>query len=80
MTAYVTRRLLLMIPTLFLVTLIIFFSVRFIPGSVIDLMIAQMGGEVAEKDLAIMEKDITHKLGLDVPVHVQYGRWLGIAR
>ena len=80
MSTYVIRRLLLMIPTLFLVTLIIFFSVRFIPGSVIDLMIAEMTEEAVEADIEIMEADLTHKLGLDVAVHIQYGRWLGIAR
>ncbi len=80
MSAYIVRRLLLMIPTIFLVTLIIFFSVRFIPGTVIDLMIAEMTEEAVEADIEIMEADLTHKLGLDVAVHVQYGRWLGVAR
>jgi len=42
MQAYIIRRLLLIVPTLFLVTLIVFFSVRFIPGSVVDLMAAEM--------------------------------------
>ena len=32
MRAYVIRRLLLVIPTLFVMSLIVFFSVRFIPG------------------------------------------------
>ncbi|MBA7695532.1 Dipeptide transport system permease protein DppB [subsurface metagenome] len=79
MQAYIIRRLLLIIPTLFLVTLIVFFSVRFIPGDVIDLMIAEMMGEEATvADIELMEADLRHKLGLDVPVHVQYGRWVGI--
>ncbi|MBI3040978.1 MAG: ABC transporter permease [Chloroflexi bacterium] len=80
MATYAIRRLLLMIPTLVLVTLIVFFSVRFIPGNVIDLMMAQMTEEAGAKDIAAMEADIRHKLGLDVPVHIQYGRWLGIVR
>jgi len=76
MRAYVIRRLLLIIPTLFLVTLIVFFSVRFVPGNVVDLMAAEMaaaagtGGELTAKVIA-------HELGLDVPVHIQYGKWLG---
>ena len=44
MSAYLTRRLLLLIPTLFLLSILVFFSVRFIPGDVIDLMVARMMG------------------------------------
>ena len=39
MRAYVIRRLLLVIPTLFVMSLIVFFSVRFIPGDAIDAML-----------------------------------------
>jgi peptide/nickel transport system permease protein len=42
MRAYVIRRLLLSVPTLLLVTLIVFMTVRFIPGDVIEMMMAQM--------------------------------------
>ena len=38
MRAYIIRRILLIIPTLFLVSIIVFLSVRFIPGDVIDVM------------------------------------------
>ena len=36
MRAYIIRRLLLVIPTLLVLSLIVFFSVRFIPGDTID--------------------------------------------
>ena len=42
MRAYVIRRVLLVIPTLFIVTLLVFLSVRFIPGDIIDVMTARM--------------------------------------
>ena len=45
MRAYLIRRVLLVIPTLFLVTILVFLSVRFIPGNVIDVMVARMGYE-----------------------------------
>ena len=38
MRAYIIRRLLLAIPTLFILTIIVFLSVRFIPGDVIDVV------------------------------------------
>ena len=78
MRAYAVRRLLMVIPTLFLVTVLVFLSVRFLPGDVIDVMQMQMerswsrlGHEEIHR--AAMER----RLGLDVPVYVQYGRWVG---
>ncbi len=77
MRAYVIRRLLLLVPTLLLVTILVFMVVRFIPGSVIDLMVAEMSME-ASLGQAISQDYIKHSLGLDVPVHIQYLRWLGV--
>ena len=73
MKAYVIRRLLLIIPTLFILTVLVFLSVRFIPGDAIDLIFAEMGGRSQNTD----REALLHMLGLDVPVHVQYGRWIG---
>ena len=73
MRAYIIRRLLLMIPTLFIVTILTFLSVRFIPGDAIDAMTNQL----EFLGLVVDREALVHKLGLDVPVHVQYGRWMG---
>ena len=75
MRTYIIRRLLLMLPTLFILTMLVFLSVRFIPGDVIDAMLAQMDDVYvagAEWDREALER----QLGLDVPVYVQYGRWM----
>jgi len=72
MRTYIIRRLLLIIPTLILASLIVFFMIRLIPGEVIDMMVGEH--EVVTK----MDREaIEHALGLDVPIHVQYGRWVG---
>ena len=73
MRAYIIRRLLLIIPTLFILSLLVFLSVRFIPGDTIAAMSgnSEFFGEVNREALERL-------LGLDVPVHVQYGRWIGI--
>ena len=73
MSAYIIRRLLLIIPTLFILSVLVFLSVRFIPGDAIDAMLGKTELMAAEVDRAALE----HMLGLDVPVHVQYGRWIG---
>jgi peptide/nickel transport system permease protein len=72
MTAYIARRLLLMIPVLWGVSLIVFFAIRMVPG---DVILAKMQGEFSAKpeQMARMRAE----LGLDVPAYVQYGRWLG---
>ena len=74
MKAYVIRRLLLILPTLFILSILVFLSVRFIPGDVIDVMLMSMEFQtMGELDRAALER----RLGLDVPVYVQYGRWIG---
>ncbi len=74
MRAYIIRRLLLIIPTLFILSILVFLSVRFIPGDVIDVMVNRLeylgvGG--------VDREALEQMLGLDVPAYVQYGRWLG---
>ena len=74
MIAYIVRRLLLILPTLFILSILVFLSVRFIPGDVIDVMVGRMEYQaLGQIDRAAIER----RLGLDLPVWVQYGRWLG---
>ena len=74
MQAYIIRRLLALIPTLFFVSIIVFCSIRLIPGSVVDLMMSQNDISTGQ-DRAKVEA----ALGLDQPMVVQYFRWLGDA-
>ena len=72
MRAYLIRRLLALIPTMFFATLIVFCVIRLIPGDIIDLMVSQHDFSEMEVTRESLEKD----LGLDVPVYVQYYRWI----
>ena len=74
MRAYVIRRILLVIPTLFIVTVLVFLSVRFIPGDIIDVMTARM---TATQSGTINEEALKRRLGLDKPVYAQYAKWIG---
>ena len=76
MRAYLIRRLLLIIPTLLLLTMIVFLAVRFIPGDIIDAIVGRIGQQGGFVD--IDRQAVERRLGLDVPVHVQYGRWIGV--
>jgi peptide/nickel transport system permease protein len=72
MWQYITRRLLLAIPTIILATLIVFITIRLIPGSILTLM-EQQYSYIQNINMDV----IKHNLGLDVPVYVQYFRWVG---
>jgi len=56
--------------------MLVFMLVRFIPGSALDIMIAQMSSTGGETFTDV--EGLKHQLGLDVSVPVQYGRWVGI--
>ena len=67
---YLLHRLMQAIPTLFLITGIVFLVVDLIPGSTAAVMLGQ--GATPENIAAINEK-----LGLDKPFLARYGIWLG---
>jgi peptide/nickel transport system permease protein len=67
---YILKRLLLIIPTLLLVTVIVFALTRLIPGDVVVLMFEE---KAYAKDLDALRA----KLGLDKPLYMQYAAWVG---
>ena len=72
MTAYVFRRLLLMIPTLLGVAILTFVIMRVVPGDVVALRYSQSGSapqEVIDKERAL--------LGLDKPIYEQFADFMG---
>jgi len=73
MGAYLARRLLALIPTLLLASIIVFVTIRLIPGDVIDLMLSQ--NDVAADKMS--RDQVTAALGLDKPVLQQFVHWLG---
>ncbi len=73
MLKYVIKRILQLIPTLFLVSIVVFGMVRIIPGEPITLLygISEGGGASQE----YMDK-MKEELGLNDPLPVQYGNWI----
>ena len=74
MRAYIIRRLLLVIPTVFLVSMLVFLLVTLMPGDIID---AIQGYSL---DIEINRAELERTLGLDVPIWHQYARWMGFLR
>jgi peptide/nickel transport system permease protein len=73
MQAYLVRRLLALIPTLVFASLIVFVTVRLIPGDIIDLMLSSNDIGADKKSREQLEA----ALGLDRPMVTQYFRWVG---
>jgi peptide/nickel transport system permease protein len=75
MSSYIVRRLVLSVPTLFLVSLTVFFVLRVMPGDVTTALLQDVRYSQQDAD------QLRERLGLDRPLPVQYLTWVGgIAR
>ena len=70
MHRYILRRLLQTIPVLLLFSVVVFAVLRLVPG---DPALAMLGLEATPEAVA----EIRQEMGLDKPIVVQYGIWLG---
>jgi peptide/nickel transport system permease protein len=75
MTSYIIRRLLLAAITLFIITLIVFFAIRLLPG---DPLIIYMGKQASSQQITEEGmQELRVKFGLDKPLMIQYFNWAG---
>jgi len=75
MLTYILRRILIMIPTLIVISVISFFIIQLPPGDYLTSLVAQMeerGEQVDQDRIAALRK----RYGLDRPVCVQYWKWI----
>ena len=68
MGKYIVKRILQVIPMLFILSLIVFMMVRLIPGDPVDMML----GMDIPKDTKEYERE---RLGLNDPLYIQYFRY-----
>ena len=76
MIAYITRRILLGILILILVTVMVFLVMRLLPGDPLTLFISQSqmsSGQLTAEQL----EELRHRFGLDKPLMMQYFDWIG---
>jgi len=69
MLRYVLKRLLSMIPSLFIVSIIVFLFIHFIPGDPAEILL----GDMATPDQV---QQLRQEMGLDKPLYIQYWLWL----
>jgi peptide/nickel transport system permease protein len=67
---YLVRRLLLLVPVLMGVSVIVFLVLHLAPGDPAEIM---LGSQATQADRMRLRAD----LGLDDPLYLQYGRWMG---
>jgi peptide/nickel transport system permease protein len=78
-TTYIIRRLIHAVIVLFLVTIIVFFVMRLLPGDPLIIYVAQTA-ELEAMPPEMLD-ELRHEFGLDKPIMVQYVNWiLGICR
>ena len=74
MTTYILRRLIQAFIVLIIVTIVVFFAMRFLPGDPIYMIISQ--GNLSNVTQQQIDQ-IRHQYGLDRPVIIQYFSWVG---
>jgi peptide/nickel transport system permease protein len=80
MTAFIIRRLLHGLVVLVLVTILVFFAMRLLPGDPLLIYMAQQSQRLQDMPPEVIEQ-LRHEYGLDKPIPVQYVNWLsGIFR
>lgn len=75
MVNYIIRRILLMLPTLIGITLLVFAIMALAPGGVGASLLTK-SGDLRPEERAAMEEYINERYGLDLPLPMQYMRWL----
>ncbi len=75
MVTYITRRILLMFPTLLGMMAVVFFIMKAAPGNVADILLSGEG-EMQANEKRVRTAYLSRRYGLDKPVIVQFGRWL----
>ena len=75
MIAFIIRRILNMIPLLFIISIFTFFLIQIPPGDFFDTMQAEIATSGSSQDAATFNI-LRERYGLDEPFHVQYLRWV----
>ncbi len=76
MFRYVVQRLLVMIPTLILISIAIFVIIQAPPGDFLETYINELRSQGEAVDPAKIEF-LRRTYGLDLPIHLQYLKWVG---
>ncbi len=74
---YIARRVLIMIPTLFIVSILVFIIIQAPPGDYLSSRIMMLEQEGGRADVQQIE-DLKKMFWLERPIHIRYAKWLGL--
>lgn len=75
MAQFVIRRLLLMLPTLFAISIVSFIIIQLPPGDFLTSYIANLAGSGETVQQEVIDA-LNQRFGLDQPIYVQYFKWI----
>jgi len=75
MLQYIIRRILLMIPTIFIISIIVFFIIQLPPGDFLTTLVSAMATQGETVDQTALQA-LRDQYGLGQPVYVQYYKWM----
>ena len=75
MLQYIARRILLMVPTLFFISLVTFLIIDLAPGDYLSSYVAQMAEQGQMADSQAVQR-LREQYGLNKPFYVKYAKWL----
>jgi peptide/nickel transport system permease protein len=76
MAVYILRRILTMIPTLFLISILVFMIIELPPGDYFESYVAELKALGEQADLAEIEM-LRERYGFDQPQYIRYLHWVG---
>ena len=75
MLQYIARRVLMMIPTLFAISIVTFIIIQLPPGDFFTTYISNLSAQGESVDQTMVEA-IKQEYGFDQPIYVQYAKWM----
>jgi peptide/nickel transport system permease protein len=76
MVKYIAKRILYMIPTLFVISLISFTIIQLPPGDFLTTYVATLRQQGEDLDAQTVQA-LEEQYGLNQPIYIQYGKWMG---
>lgn len=76
MIGYIIRRIAIMVPTLFVISIISFIVIQLPPGDFLSSYASQLRSQGDTIDVTELE-NLRERYGLGLPVHQQYFKWIG---
>jgi peptide/nickel transport system permease protein len=77
MAKYILKRLLYMIPMMFVVSLLVFITIQLPPGDYVSAMIEEMRNQQGTNWSPQFEAAMRDRYGLNQPITTQYAKWMG---